>query len=125
MREGLLNVLASDINTTLEASGTQERVRLQFNKDKVSIERITRTDRTFRDVDSVFILPDATFGEAHHYLVGFQNALSFIPTEDMLVAIIEAESFVSGFEDEQGDDEEQQGIGELLTKLRVLHPQYK
>lgn len=41
--------------------------------------------------------------------------------DDMLVAIVEAENFISGFE----DDATQQGIGELLTKLRVLHPQYR
>lgn len=119
----LLNVLVSDINTTLEEIASTDRLTITFEGiggRTVGIQRITRTNKNRHNVDSKFILPDATFSEAHHYLVGFQNAMSFIPTGAMLEAIVEAENFISGFE----DDTTQEGIPELLTKLRTLHPLY-
>lgn len=79
----LLTVLASDINTELEKLGTNERIMVSYDSGSrvANIERITRSSSDRHHVDSVYVLINATWSEAHHYLVGFQNALTFIPVK--------------------------------------------
>lgn len=75
----ILNMCASEINTSLEALGCQQRIELTFAEGTVGIQQITRTsvpDRAM--VDKVYLLDNLSFNEAVHFLWGVKQAIEFI-----------------------------------------------